>query len=70
MTETATSKNGVAVRLTDERWSHITEEHAELAGHRLDVLEAIAKPERIVAGNAGELLAWRKQNDGKTLVVV
>ena len=70
MTETATSKNGVAVRLTDERWSHITEEHAELAGHRLDVLEAIAKPERIVAGNAGELLAWRKQNDGKALVVV
>ena len=70
MTETATSKNGVAVRLTDERWSHITEEHSELAGHRLDVLEAIAKPERIVAGNAGELLAWRKQNDGKTLVVV
>ena len=70
MTETATSKNGVAVRLTDERWSHITEEHSELAGHRLDVLEAIAKPERIVAGNAGELLALRKQNDGKTLVVV
>ena len=70
MTETATSKNGVAVRLTDERWSHITEEHAELAGYRPDVLEAIAKPERILAGNAGELLALRKQNDGKTLVVV
>ena len=70
MTETATSKNGVAIRLTDERWSHITEEHAELAGYRLEVLEAIAQPERILAGNAGELLALHKQNDGKTLVAV
>jgi hypothetical protein len=70
MTGTATSKNGVAIRLTDERWAHITEEHAELAGCRLEVLEAIAEPERIVSGGAGELLALRKQNDGKTLVVV
>lgn len=70
MTETVTSKNGVAIRLTDERWAHITEEHAELAGYRLEVLETIATPERIVAGSAGELLALRKQNDGKTLVVV
>ena len=41
MTETVISKNGVTIRLTDERWSHISEEHAELAGHKLDVLEAI-----------------------------
>ena len=25
-----TSKNGVPIRLTDERWAHITEEHCEL----------------------------------------
>jgi len=37
---------------TDERWSHITEEHAELAGYRLEVVEAIAEPERILAGGA------------------
>ena len=70
MTETATSKNGVAIRLTDERWSHITEEHTELAGYRLEVLEAVAQPERILEGSAGELLALRKQMDGKTLVAV
>ena len=70
MTETATSKNGVAIRLTDERWSHITEEHAELAGYRFEVLETVAQPERILSGSAGELLALRKQNDGKVLVVV
>jgi hypothetical protein len=70
MTETVTSKNGVAIRLTDERWSHVTEEHAELAGYKWDVLEAVAEPERILAGGLGELLALKKQTDGKALVVV
>ena len=70
MAEPVSSKNGLPIRLTDERWVHITEEHAELAGFRYDVLEAIANPERIVAGNAGELLAMRTQPDGKVLVVV
>lgn len=70
MIETVASKNGVAIRLTDERWSHITEEHAELAGFKREVLEIIGEPERILAGSAGELLALRKQTDGKTLVVV
>jgi glucose/arabinose dehydrogenase len=31
---------------------------------------AITEPERILSGNAGELLAMKKQRDGKTLVVV
>jgi len=63
-------KNGVPIRLTDKRWVHITEEHTELAGYRLEVLEAIAEPERIVAGGGGELLAVRRQENGKLLVVV
>jgi hypothetical protein len=70
MTETVTSKNGVAIRLMDERWSHITEEHAELAGLKRDVLETVAQPERILAGGADELLAFKKQSDGKILVAV
>ena len=70
MTDAATSKNGVTIRLTDERWTHITEEHAELAGCRLELLEVIVEPERIVSGSAGELLALKKQKDGKMLVVV
>ena len=70
MTETVTSRNGVTIRLTDERWSHISEEHAELAGHKLDVLEATSDAERVVAGGADELLALKKQPDGKTLVGV
>ena len=55
----ARSVNGLPVRLNDERWVHITEEHCELAGLRPDVLETVAHPERVVAGGAGELVATR-----------
>lgn len=64
------SKNGVPIRLTDERWEHIIEEHAEVAGLRQDVLHTVAEPERIVEGKAGELLALRELEAGKSLVVV
>ena len=64
------SKRGVPIRLTDERWAHITEEHCELAGHRLDILETVANPSRILAGYKDELLAVREINPGKHLVVV
>jgi hypothetical protein len=70
MTETVTSKNGVPVRLTDERWAHIVEEHCELAGLREEVLEAVSAPECILAGHAGELLAVRHLDPRVGLVVI
>ena len=70
MTETVLSKNGVLIRLNAERWSHITEEHCELAGMREDVLETISDPSRILAGNHGELMAVREIGKGKFLVSV
>jgi len=68
--ETARSQNGVVIRLTDERWAHITEEHCELAGMRLDVLDTIAHPERIFEGREGELFAVRGIETGEWLVVI
>lgn len=56
--------------LTGERWSHIAEEHGELAGLRDRVLDAVARPDRILAGGAGERLAVREIEAGKHLVVV
>ena len=70
MLETVSSKNGVLIRLTDERWAHITEEHCELAGLRLEVLETVANPSRVLEGGKGELLAVRDISRGKHLVVV
>jgi hypothetical protein len=64
------SRRGVPIRLTDERWAHITEEHCELAGLRLEVLETIANPSQILAGHKDELLASREVSPGKHLVAV
>ncbi len=64
------SKNDISIRLTDERWSHIVEEHCELAGMRLEVLETVENPSRILEGKSGELLAVRNISSDKHLVVI
>jgi hypothetical protein len=63
------SKNGVPIRLTAERWGHIMDEHRELEGLELAVLETVSDPERVLAGGAGELLAVRLREPGKWFVV-
>lgn len=70
MIDKAVSRNGVVIRLTDERWAHIIEEHGELAGLRSEVLETVLLPERILAGGGGELIAIRKMGRDKHLIVV
>ena len=70
MMDQTTSKNGISIRLTAERWTHIAEEHGELAGLRAEVLETVLCPERILAGGNEELLAVRELEPGKHLVVV
>jgi hypothetical protein len=64
------SRNGVAIRLTDERWQHIIEEHAELAELRNVIVATIAESEQVLLGTAGELLAVRTIEPGKVMVVV
>jgi len=64
------SKFDIPVRLTDERWAHITEEHCEMAGLRTEVLETISNPHRIYLGNTGERLAVREYSPGKYLIAV
>lgn len=70
MTDVVHSVHGVPIRLTDERWAHITEEHAELAGLRQGVLEAVAGPDRVLLGNAEERIAVHEHEPGKWLIVV
>ncbi len=68
------SQNRVPVRLTEERWQHITYHHPEMAGQRERVLETLTEPEMIQQGDLGELLAVRFYREtpltGKYLVVV
>ncbi len=70
MADRIISKSGVAIRLTDERWAHITDGHGELIGLREDVLEAVSSPDRVLLGGDGELMAVRKMENGKHLAVV
>ena len=63
-------KNNVTIRLTDERWAHIVKEHCELAGMRLEILETVSCPLRILAGNDSELLSVRELSPVTNLVVV
>lgn len=64
------SKGGVLIRLTEERWNHIIDEHGELSGLRTELLQTVSDPERILAGNDGALLAVRTVEPGKWLVAV
>lgn len=53
------SRNGVPVRLTEERWGHILNRHPEMGGLREKTLETLAEPDIIQRGDFGELLAVR-----------
>ena len=68
------SRNGIPIRLTEERWTHIKERHPEMGELRKGVLETLAEPEIIQQGDYGELLAIRfypkTPLTGKYLVVV
>jgi uncharacterized protein YuzE len=64
----AYSVHGVPIRLTYERWFHITENHDELASYFFEVLETIENPEFIVRGNKGALKAAKNMGKRKWVV--
>jgi len=68
--EKVTSVNEVSIRITHERWLHITEEHPEMAGYYFDILETITDPVAVFLGNMEEYLAVKEVESGKFLVAV
>ena len=65
----AISKNKVKIRLTEERWFHITESHDYMSGLSDSVLESINDPEEIIEGDEGEKIAIKRFNN-KHIVVM
>lgn len=55
----AYSKNAAPIRITQERWEHITRRHPEMQNQKEKVIETISDPNIILAGDFGELLAVR-----------
>ncbi|KKR30007.1 MAG: hypothetical protein UT63_C0109G0005 [Candidatus Gottesmanbacteria bacterium GW2011_GWC2_39_8] len=50
------------IRLTDERWIHITDNHTEIAGLKQEVLSTIYQPDFVARGVSGELYAVKYFN--------
>ncbi|NOR52975.1 MAG: hypothetical protein GQ536_02660 [Candidatus Aminicenantes bacterium] len=68
--EIAYSVNGVPIRLTYERWFHITENHDDLASYYFEVLETVESPDFIMRGNKDSLKATKNMGKDKWLVVI
>ena len=68
--DAAISINGVPIRLTEERWYHITEVRDELAGHYDEVLRTVSEPDFIMRGYGGALIAMKGIAQDRYLAVV
>ena len=68
--QAAFSVNGVAIRLTYERWCHIVENHDELASYFHEVLDTVERPTFVARGHKGTLKAVRNMGKRKWLVVI
>lgn len=68
----AVSVNKVPIRLTDERWQHITIGHPEVAGFYYEILDCIELPDAVYLGKYDELIATKNLNkiSNKFVVVV
>ncbi len=66
----ALSVNGVPIRLTYERWYHITENHDDLVSYFHETLDTVENPDIIVRGNSGSFKATKSSGKKKWLVAV
>lgn len=67
--EIVKSINSIPIRLTDERWVHIIENHDDMAGYYDEVLNIVESPDFVIKGY-GEALIALKQLETKFLAVV
>jgi len=68
--DVAISRNGVPIRLTEERWFHVVETHDEMAGRYDEVLSAIEVPDYIIQGYRDALVALKMIGKKKFMAVI
>ena len=56
---TVNSKDGAAIRLTDERWKHITTSHLDMNDNQELLLKTVRDPDMILRGVSDEIRAAR-----------
>lgn len=64
------SVNDIPIRLTDERWRHIVENHNDMAGYYYEVLETVENPRWIFEGDEDDLWAVKLISEKKALLVI
>jgi len=71
MNNIAISINKIPIRLSDERWKHISIGHPEMAEYFDQLLECVENPEIVYIGSEGEFLAVKSlNNEGIKFIVV
>jgi len=68
--ERAISVNGVPIRLTEERWEHIVEDHDDLDGYRADCANVVEDPDFVLRGHMGALIAVKGYGRDRYLAVI
>lgn len=68
--EIVKSMHGIPIRLTDERWVHIVENHDDLAGYYDEVLNTVEYPDYVIKGYKQALIALKKSGENRFLSVV
>jgi hypothetical protein len=68
--KTVACVQGVQIRLTDERWTHIVTAHADMREMQEAVLSCIEDPEFVVRGDDDEFIAIRELRTDRWLCVV
>jgi hypothetical protein len=68
----AISINKIPIRLTQERWQHISVGHPEIAEYYFEILETIQFPDAVYEGKFGELIGTKtfSELNNKFVVVV
>lgn len=64
------SVNNVPIRLNEERWFHIVENHDDLASYYDEILQTVENPDLILKGYKGALIALKKIKEWLYLSVV
>ena len=64
------SVNGKTIRLTDERWMHITLGHPELADYYYEILDCIENPDIVYEGDNDSLIGIKNIDKNKHIVVI
>jgi len=66
----AISVGGVPIRMTTERWSHISKGHPEIAPYYDETLETIEHPDYVYQGTNNELLAVKSFTNSLRISIV